>query len=161
MSRVSGRASKASRTCPVRFFVCPFIIACSFMTKQCTLPPLWRACITRDHADLSRGPCTRPLSHLSVPELSFNSSPAQHSGVIERHTAIGGWSNPELHHMIPPPAPGCIATRAIEQHASSRSNMSMCERNILQDSGCYNTIKRAYDLSYDRAWFCRWRSVGV
>ncbi len=37
---------------------------------------------------------------------------------------------------------------------------SMCERNILQDSGCYNTIKSGYDLSYDRAWFCRWRSVG-
>ena len=35
----AGRASNASRTCPVRFFVCPFIIARSFLTKQCTLPP--------------------------------------------------------------------------------------------------------------------------
>src|SRR5258708_38515785 len=52
MSTVSGRASKASRTCPVRFFVCPFIIACSFLTKQCTLPPCLRA---RLHALLPGG----------------------------------------------------------------------------------------------------------
>ena len=39
MSSVSGRASSASRTCPVRCFVCPFIIGCSFLTKRLALPP--------------------------------------------------------------------------------------------------------------------------
>src|SRR5260221_6913595 len=38
---------------------------------------------------------------------------------------------------------------------------SRCERNIVQDSGCYNTIKREYDLSRDRIRLCPWRGVGV
>src|SRR5258708_21343268 len=38
--------------------------------------------------------------------------------VIERHARVGSRSTPEPHHIIPPPDHGCIATRAIEQHAS-------------------------------------------
>ena len=41
------------------------------------------------------------------------------------------------------------------------SKETRSQRNIVQDRGCYNTIKRAYDLTRDRFWFSHRRGVGV
>jgi hypothetical protein len=55
--------------------------------------------------------------------------------VLEHHSDVGSWNNPEPRHMIPPPDSGCIAANAIEQHSSRQKHRYLEIRDQVGASG--------------------------